>query len=107
MSIQTKEQRGPWLAMTLCAVLAVMAVSLTVFLDSSWKMPLLIVIPFCFIFAEAAIFRMHEKIRALREQVVALQDIAGIATSSGAPKDGSAYSKDEEGKRRLHMSRLQ
>jgi hypothetical protein len=108
MSTQTKEKRGPWLAMTLCAVLAVVAVALSVFLDSSWKAPLLILIPLCFIFAEVAIFRLHERIRALRQQVVALQEIAGIATD--AVKDGSSkgvYSTDEAGQRRLHISRLQ
>jgi len=108
MSIETKEQRGPWLAMSLCALLAVAAVVLTVFSDAAWKVPLLILIPLCFIGAEVAIARMHEKIRALRQQVLALREIAGVGTDSakpGSPK--GAYSTDEEGQRRLHISRLQ
>jgi hypothetical protein len=108
MSTQTKEKRGPWLAMASCAVPAVVAVALSVFSDSSWKIPLLILIPLCFIVAEVAIFRLHERIRALRQQVVALQEIAGIGTDP--VKEGSAkgaYSVDEDSKLRLHISRLQ
>ncbi|HEX4144227.1 MAG TPA: hypothetical protein VHY91_12020 [Pirellulales bacterium] len=108
MFAQIKENRAPWLAMSLCALLAVFGVVLTVFSDSTWKVALLIVIPLCFIAAEVAIFRMHEQIGALRLQVSRLREVTGPAPDSA--KDGSpkgVYSVDEAGQRRLHMSRLE
>jgi hypothetical protein len=108
MNAQKKEKRGPWLAMALCALLAVFGVVLAVFSDAGWKVPLLIVIPLCFIAAEVAIYRLHEEIDALRRHVGRLQDIGG--TAPDAAKDRSpkgVYSVDEEGERRLHISRLQ
>ena len=62
MIAPTKERPTAWLAMTLCALPAVLAVVLAVFSDSSWKIPLLLLIPLCFIAAEVAIFRLHEQI---------------------------------------------
>ena len=108
MIAQTKEKQAAWLAMTLCALPAVLAMVLTVFSDSSWKIPLLILIPLCFIAAEAAIFRLHEQLCTLRGQVARLRDATN--TSVDAAQDSSpkgVYSVDDDGKRRLHISRLE
>jgi len=108
MSIASQDRRWTPLAMTVSGLLAMIAVVLTVFSDSSWKVPLLGVVPICFIVAEVAIFRLHEENRALRRQAAKLEDMAGFSTHApqpDAPK--GAYSLDEEGRRRLHISRLE
>ena len=106
MSELTHEKRSHWVAMALCALLAVIGGVAALYLDFAWKIPLLIVIFVCVIFAQLAIARMLEANRDLRRQVARLNEaVAADRSKDGAAK--GAYSVDEEGQRRLHISRLE
>ena len=106
-SVQIKEPRTPWVVLALCVVMAVIAIGLTTtFADPAWKFSLMVVIAGCFVFAAVAIGFLRAQICELRRQVALLEEKAGIG--SGPPADAKgAYDVDEEGRRRLHISRLE
>ena len=108
MSTQTSRRYGPWIALICCFALSATALALAIASDAIWKFQSIPLIAICFASIVTVIAQMQRDNRDLRRQVARLEEKAGIA--GGPPKDDDAkgaYDLDEEGRRRLHISRLE
>jgi hypothetical protein len=105
MNARAKQNKSPWLAIALCALLAATGLALAALSDSAWKIPLLIGILACCLVAVGLIVQMHESNRDLRARLARLEAQVEAAPKPDQPK--GVYSVDDDGQRRLHISRLE